>query len=76
MVVHGQRKRYRDQDLATPYEKLKSLPDAALFLKPGLTFEALDAVAYAQTDLDAAHALNGARDALFRTLARDCHRAA
>jgi len=65
------RKRYRDQDLATPYEKLKSLPDAARFLKPGLTFETLDAVAYAQSDLDAAHAVNAARDELLRTLARD-----
>ena len=28
-------KRYRRQDLMTPYEKLKSLPDAAGCLKPG-----------------------------------------
>ena len=37
-----------------PYEKLKSLPDAARWLKSGVTFETLDAVAYAQSDLDAA----------------------
>ena len=55
-------KRYRDQDLATPYEKLKSLPNAATFLKPGVTFQHLDAIAYAQSDLDAARAVNGARD--------------
>ena len=33
------KKRYRDQDIATPYEKLKSLPNAATFLKPGVTFQ-------------------------------------
>ena len=44
-------KRYRDQDIATPYEKLKSLPNAATFLKPGVTFQHLDAIAYAQSDL-------------------------
>ena len=62
------KKRYRDQDLATPYEKLKSLPIAATFLKPGLTFQQLDAIAYAQSDLDAARAVNAARDELFRTI--------
>ena len=65
------RKRYRDQDLATPYEKLKSLPEAARWLKPGVTFESLDAVAYAQSDLDAALAVNAAREELFRALGRE-----
>ena len=32
------RKRYRDADIMTPYEKLKSLPNAAACLKPGTTF--------------------------------------
>ena len=32
------RRRYRRRDVATPYEKLKSLPDAARLLKPGVTF--------------------------------------
>ena len=71
------KKRYRDQDLATPYEKLKSLPNAATFLKPGLTFQQLDAIAYAQSDLDAARAVNAARDELFRTIGYEsAHRAA
>jgi len=65
------RKRYRDQDLATPDEKLKSLPDAARWLKPGVTFESLDAVAYAHSDLDAALAVNAAREKLFRALGRE-----
>ena len=70
------RRRYRDHDTATPYEKLKSLPDATRFLKPAVTFTALDAVAYAHSDLDAARAVNAARDELFRFVGRDCDYAA
>ena len=70
------RKRYRDQDLATPYAKFKSLTDATRFLKPAVTFSALDPGAYAQSDLDAAHTVNAAGNELFRTLGRDCERAA
>ena len=33
------RKRYRDADIMTPYEKLKSLPEAAVYLTPGTTFQ-------------------------------------
>lgn len=33
---------YRQQDYATPYDKLKSLPNAKKFLKKGLTFKILD----------------------------------
>ena len=62
------RKRYRDHDVTTPYEKLKSLPHAARYLKPQLTFAKLDALAYATSDLDAAQALNDARDHLFRLI--------
>jgi len=65
------RRHYRDRDIATPYEKLKSLPEAARWLKPGVSFESLDAVAYAHSDLDAALAVNAARDELFRALGRE-----
>ena len=67
------RRHYRAQDAATPYEKLKSLPDPARFLKPGVSFEALDALAHAQSD-DAARDVVAAR--LFRTLGREWGRAA
>ena len=70
------RKRYRDRDVATPYEKLKSLPDAARWLKAGVSFAALDTVACAQSDLRAAQAVNRARDELFRALGGDWGRAA
>ena len=44
----------------TPYEKLKSLPNAADCLKPGTSFDQLAAVAAAMSDNDAARALNQA----------------
>jgi len=62
------RKRYRYEDLMTPYDKLKSLPDACLFLRPGITFEQLDEQALEISDNDAARRLNQARDQLFRSI--------
>ena len=64
------RRRYRRHDVATPYEKLKSLPDAARFPKPGVTFAELDKVAYAMSDLDANRRANRVRDELFRAIGR------
>ncbi len=62
------RRRCRDEDVDTPCERLKSLPGAEGHLKPGVTFEQLDATAFAQTDIKAARALNAARGALFRRI--------
>ncbi len=50
------------------YEKLKSLPEAAQYLKPGITFEQLDAIAHAISDNEAARRLNQARAELFRSI--------
>ena len=52
----------------TPYEKLKSLDDAQRYLKPGLSFEILDKVAYRISDNAAADALQQARRDLFTTI--------
>ena len=41
-----QRKRYRYERMMTPYEKLKSLPNAKQFLRSGITFQSLDDIAY------------------------------
>jgi len=62
------RKRYRYRDMMTPYEKLKSLPDAQNYLKSGTTFSQLDAIAYAISDNEAARRLNQARNELFETI--------
>ena len=53
-------KRYPYANVATPYDKLKSLDHAERFLKPGVSF----------ADLEAA-AVNAARAEMFRAIARD-----
>ena len=63
-----QRKRYPYQLMMTPYDKLKSLPLAESFLKPGITFQQLDAQANAISDNEAAQRLNNARTTLFKTI--------
>ena len=62
------RKRYPHANVMTPYEKLKSLPDAAACLKPGTSFDELDAIATGISDNAAARALNQARDRLFASI--------
>jgi transposase InsO family protein len=61
-------KRYRYHHMMTPYDKLKSLPHAETFLKPGQSFQALDEIALKQSDNDAARLLNQARIALFQSI--------
>jgi len=63
-----QRKIYRYDTMMTPYDKLKSLPQAAERLKPGLTFEILDATAQQISDNQAADRLQKARQHLFTTI--------
>ena len=52
--------------LMTPYDRLRSLPDAPQYLKPGVTFEQLDDIAMQHSDNEAARMLNEARDKLFQ----------
>ena len=63
-----ERKRYRYEEMKTPYEKLKSLPKASQYLKRGVTFKQLDATASMMSDNDAASALNNARKKLFQAI--------
>ena len=63
-----QRKRYPYTLMMTPYEKLKSLPSADQFLKPGIHFDQLDAHANAMSDNEAAERLNNARAILFKMI--------
>ena len=60
-----QRKVYRYETMMTPYDKLKSLPQAEAQLKPGVTFEILDATAHQISDNQAADRLQKARQHLF-----------
>ena len=63
-----ERKRYRYEDMKTPYEKLKSLPDARQYFKLDITVEQLDAQAARMSDNEAALALNHARSTLFQSI--------
>jgi len=63
-----QRKIYCYENMMTPYDKLKSLHDAKGYLKPGLSFEILDQVAYQISDNQAADQLQKARQTLFKTI--------
>lgn len=63
-----ERKRYRYEDMMTPYEKLKSLHKPSQYLKPGTTFKQLDAQAREISDNDAALALSNARRKLFQAI--------
>lgn len=62
------RKVYNYEDMMTPYEKLKSLAQADQYLKPGMTFEILEAMAYEMSDNEAADRLQTARQQLFTTI--------
>ena len=66
-----ERKRYDYADMQTPYEKLKSLPNAVSYLKLGTTFETLDSIAHQMTDNEAAQVLNQAKTKLFEIIYQD-----
>ena len=63
-----ERKKYRYKNMMTPYEKLKSIPEASEYLKEGVTLKQLDAQAAKMSDNDAALALNNARKKLFKDI--------
>ena len=51
-----------------PYEKLKSLPKAEQYLKPGLSFELLDLQAYAMSDTQWAEAMQAQKAAMWESI--------
>jgi len=59
---------YRQKDYQTPYEKLKNLPGAARYLKPGITFKMLDKIAYRQSDNETAEKMQEAKETLFQKI--------
>ena len=71
-----QKKHYPYEQMMTPYEKLKSLPQTHTFLKAGLTFKQLDEIAYTISDNEAAKQLTEAKQQLFNTITEQDPRAA
>jgi len=53
-----------------PYERFKSLPNAQQYLKPGVTFETLDKIAYQKSDNQCAALMQKAKDELFNNFSR------
>jgi transposase InsO family protein len=62
------KQRYPYEEMNTPYDKLKSLPEANKFLRPAITFAQLDAIALALSDNEAAKQMNEAKRQLFKTI--------
>lgn len=63
-----QKKTYPYKNYCTPYEKLKSLPNAKQYLREGVTFEELDKIAYKECDTEFAEKMNVAKKKLFKSL--------
>lgn len=59
------KKKYPHNAYMTPYEKLKSLPEAEKYLKDGITFEKLDNIAMRYTDNEMAQKVQEERGKLF-----------
>ena len=57
--------------MMTPYEKLKALPNAQVYLKEEISFEFLDDIAYKMTDNEAADYLQQQRTLLFKHITED-----
>jgi len=70
------RKTYPYKMVRTPYERLKSLPQAESYLRPGVTFEALDAIASQMSDNQFAERMVNARSNLFQQILRFANRVA
>jgi len=65
--ARGKRQRqYKRADYVTPYEKWKSLPEAAKYLKANMSFARMDEVAQKRSDTDWARRMTTARGVLLR----------
>lgn len=65
--ARGKRQRtYKAEDYATPYEKLKSLPEAAQYLKPEVSFASLGRLAQTLSDTESAKKMSRAKTELLR----------
>jgi len=70
------KKRYPLAWVKTPFEKLEAVPDVALFLRPGVSLDALRATATAMSDNAAAEQMNLARQQLFISINKRSRKAA
>ena len=64
------KKTYPHDQIMTPWERLKSIPDYQNYLKPNITSQALDHIANAMSDNEAAKQVQQARKLLFQSINR------
>ena len=70
------KKTYPYEEVMTPYEKLKSLPEAQSYLKAGVTLPQLDDIANQMSDNEFAERMVKARSNLFQHISRHINRGA
>ena len=70
------KKTYPYQEVMTPYEKLKSLPQAESYLRPGVTLGKLETIANQMSDNQFAERMVKARSNLFGQISRFANRVA
>jgi len=70
------KKTYPYEEVMTPYEKLKSLPEAESCLRPGVTLESLGDIANQMSDNEFAERMVKARSDLFQQISRFAKRVA
>ncbi len=68
------RKTYPYEKVMTPYEKLKSLPEAYSYLKAEVTLQQLDEIANQMSDNEFAERMVKARSNLFQNISRKVNR--
>ena len=68
------KKTYPYEEVMTPYDKLKSLPEAQSYLQPGVTMEKLDDIANQMSDNEFAERMVKARSNLFQHISRHINR--
>jgi Integrase core domain. len=70
------KKTYPYEEVKTPYEKLKSVPQAESYLRPGVTLEKLGTIAKQMSDNQFAERMVNARSNLFQQISRFANRVA
>jgi len=70
------KKTYPYEEVRTPYERLKSLPQAESYLRPGVTFEKLVTIANQMSDNQFAERMVNARSNLFQQISKFANRVA
>jgi transposase InsO family protein len=67
-----QKKHYPYERMMTPYDKLKVIPNAEIYLKPEVTFKDLDEFSMLMSDNESARILNNERTKLFNLIFERC----